>query len=170
MGHEQDRHRYNEIVTRRFSLGLGVCGRWAASLLIAGCLQAPAVFGQENPPELPPEEDESYAAPREYSFNPIQARKELKVARFYMRKGSHRAAALRAQEAVKWDDSLIEAYILLGEAREKISDVDGARKAYQQYLEASDGDAKERRDIQRRVDRLKQEGARQAEAAVKPEA
>ncbi|MCU0229018.1 MAG: hypothetical protein MUF01_15405 [Bryobacterales bacterium] len=168
MRHEQNQRRYNEIVTRRFSHSLNQWMRAGAWLLLASCLCVSVAYAQETPPDLPPEEDETYAAPQEYSFNPLQARKELKVARFYMRKGSHRAAALRAQEAVKWDDSLVEAYILLGEAREKFSDLDGALKAYLQFLEASDGDAKERRDIQRRVERLKQEGLRQAEAATKP--
>lgn len=135
-------------------------------LAVLGC--APA-YCQEDTGELPPEEDETYAAPREYSFNPIQAKKELKVARFYMRKGSYRAAVLRAQEAVKWDDSLLEAYIFLGEAREKNSDTDGARKAYLQYLELAEDDARERKDIQRRVDRLKQDALREATAASKPD-
>ncbi len=162
--------RYNEIVTRHFPGSVESFRRMAGSLLLAAFLGCLPAICQETPPDLPPEEDESYAAPREYSFNPIQARKELNVARFYMRKGSHKAAALRAQEAVKWDDSLLEAYILLGEAREKFSDLDGARKAYQQYLEASDESAKERKDIQRRLERLKQDGVKQAEAAAKPEA
>ena len=144
-----------------------VARRMAYLLLLALLVGLPAL-AQEAPAELPPEEDESFAAPREYSFNPIQARRELKVAQFYMRKGSHRAAALRAQEAVKWDDSLLDAYILLGEAREKISDVDGARKAYQQYLEVADEGAKEFKEMQRRAERLKQQGAKQAAAAAKP--
>lgn len=168
MEQETKRGRYNKIVARYFPAGLVSYRRLTASLLLAGFLGCIPGWCQESPPDLPPEEDESYAAPREYSFNPVQARKELKVARFYMRKSSYRAAALRAQEAVKWDDSLLEAYILLGEAREKFSDVDGARKAYQQYLEAADEDAKERKDIQRRLERLKQDGTRQAEAAAKP--
>ncbi|MCW5963046.1 MAG: hypothetical protein KIT83_03330 [Bryobacterales bacterium] len=168
MERESKQGRYNEIVARHFPTGLVSCKRLAGSLLLAGALGCVPGWCQEAPPDLPPEEDESYAAPQEYSFNPIQARKELKVARFYMRKSSFRAAALRAQEAVKWDDSLLEAYILLGEAREKFSDLDGARKAYQQFLEAADEGARERKEIQRRVERLKQDGAKQAEAASNP--
>lgn len=162
--------RYNEIVTRPNRGSVLTWKRLAGFLLLLVVIAPVRLAGQETPPDLPPEEDESYAAPREYSFNPVQARKELKVARFYMRKGSHRAAALRAQEAVKWDDTLLEAYILLGEAREKISDTDGARKAYQQFLELADDSAKERREIQRRVERLKQEGVKQASEAAKPDA
>lgn len=170
--------RYTEIVTRQIvtrtpsaggpSTGsaqagsrIPALGRAARGLLLLAVLGMAPAMAQEEKPDLPPEEDETFATPREYSFNPLQAKKELNVARFYMRKGSYRAAVLRAQEALKWDDSLLEAYIFLGEAREKSSDSDGALKAYQQYLELADGKEKERREVQRRVDRLRQQAARE---------
>jgi tetratricopeptide (TPR) repeat protein len=123
-------------------------------LLFLILLGASPVFAQQADPPLPPEEDESYAAPREYGFNPLQAKKELTIGKFYFKKGSYKAAALRAQEALKWDDSLVEAYLMLGESRERMRDTDGARKAYQQYLELAADDAKERKDIEKRLQKL----------------
>ena len=123
-------------------------------LLFLILLGASPVFAQQADPPLPPEEDESYAAPREYGFNPLQAKKELNIGKFYFKKGSYKAAALRAQEALKWDDSLVEAYLMLGESRERMRDTDGARKAYQQYLELAAADAKERKDIEKRLQKL----------------
>lgn len=120
---------------------------------------------QEQQHELPPEEDESYATPEEYSFNPVQAQKELKVAKFYIRKGSHRAAALRLQEVVKWDESVTEAYLLLGESREKTSDLDGALQAYRQFLEHADDGDKARAEVQKRIRRLDEQARKEGGAA-----
>lgn len=170
--------RYTQIVTRTFHQGafspagtMTLVGRLSRILVLLPLLSCAALFAQEEKQELPPEEDESFAAPREYAFNPVQAQKELKTARFYMKKGSHRAAALRAQEAIKWDDSLLEAYVLLGEAREKNTDPDGALKAYRQYLELTDEKDKERRNVQRRVDRLSRQMAKDSGTAtgIKPQ-
>ena len=69
--------------------------------------------------EEPPEEDEDLTKVIEYSFNPLQADKELKVGQFYMKKGSYQAAAGRFEEATKWNPRLAEAYFRLGEALEK---------------------------------------------------
>jgi outer membrane protein assembly factor BamD (BamD/ComL family) len=123
-------------------------------LLFFALLGALHLLAQQADPPLPPEEDESYAAPREYGFNPLQAKKELNIGRFYFKKGSYKAAALRAQEALKWDDSLLEAYLMLGESRERMRDTDGARKAYQQFLELAADNAKERKDIEKRIQKL----------------
>ncbi|MCC6265831.1 MAG: hypothetical protein IT169_19840 [Bryobacterales bacterium] len=122
-------------------------------LILISLLLVAGLAAQENAP-LPPEEDESYAAPREYSFNPLQAQKELKIGKFYFKKGSFKAAALRAQEALKWDDSLLDAYLMLGEARERMRDTDGARKAYSQFLELAGDTAKERKEIEKRLQKL----------------
>lgn len=116
--------------------------------------QAPPARKEEAAPPLPPEEDQSFATPREYSFNPLQAQKELKIGRFYFKKGSFKAAALRAQEALKWDDSLLEAHLMLGEARERMQDTDGARKAYSQFLELAGDSARERKEIEKRLQNL----------------
>ena len=125
----------------------------ALRFFLASLLLSAALIAQENAP-LPPEEDQNFAAPREYSFNPLQAQKELKIGKFYFKKGSYKAAALRAQEAIKWDDSLLDAYLMLGEARERMRDTDGARKAYSQFLELADDTVKERKEIQKRLQKL----------------
>lgn len=108
----------------------------------------------EKPPEhaLPEEEDES-AKPKEYTFNPIQAENELKVARFYMKRGSHKAAALRCEEALKWNPQSAAAYLLLGEAREKLRDKKSAAEAYRKFLEIA-GDSKESGDVRKRLEKL----------------
>lgn len=123
-------------------------------LLFLTLLSASSMWAQQADPPLPPEEDETYAAPREYGFNPLQAKKELNIGKFYFKKGSYKAAALRAQEALKWDDTLLEAYLMLGESRERMRDTDGARKAYKQFLELAADDAKQRKDIEKRLDKL----------------
>lgn len=91
---------------------------------------------QQQPPQEqePPEEDES-AKPREYAFNPLQAAKELKVGDFYSKKKSYKAAARRYLEATRWDPSSADAFLKLGEMREKLNDADGAKEAYAKYVE-----------------------------------
>ena len=109
-----------------------------------------AIQAQEPEYELPPEEDENLARTTEYSFNPLQADKELQVGNFYMKKGSYRAAAGRFQEAAKWNPRLAEAYFRLGEALEKqIQNEDGGQqllalpKEIAEQMESSvDGDEK----------------------------
>lgn len=122
--------------------------RWILLLLIAGV--APALAQQKAPKEQdPPEEDERLAV-KEYSFNPLQAEQELKVGNYYFKKGSYRAAALRFEEATKWDPNMAEAFKRLGEAKEKQHDRDAAAVAYKKFLEIApdDGAAKE---IQKRL-------------------
>lgn len=89
---------------------------------------------KKGEPQEPPEEDESLI-PQEYSFNPLQAEKELKVGAFYFKKGSYKAAARRFEEAAKWSPGYAEAYLRLGEAREKLKDRQAAREAYKKFLE-----------------------------------
>ena len=48
-------------------------------------------------PAEPPEEDSSLK-PREYSFNPVQAKKEIVAGNFYFKKGNYRAAVQRFTE------------------------------------------------------------------------
>lgn len=98
-------------------------------------LAALGLWAQEPPkPAEPPEEDESLA-PKEYAFNPLQAEKELQVGNFYFKKGNYRAAAARYEEATRWNPGFAEAYLRLGEAREKLKDAAGAQKAFEKYLE-----------------------------------
>ncbi len=92
-----------------------------------------SVWAQEPKPAEPPEEDETLTT-KEYSFNPIQAKKEVQVGDYYFKKGSFRAAAGRYREATKWDENLAEAYLRLGEAYEKLKEFPAMRKALEKYL------------------------------------
>src|SRR5712664_600947 len=118
-------------MTRRWILPL-------AFAVLASAQQAPQK--KESKPaapqqeQAPPEEDESLV-PKEYSFNPLQASKELKVGNYYFKQGKYRAASLRFLEATRWDSTLVEAFLRLGEAREKQHDRKGAAEAYAKYLE-----------------------------------
>jgi len=103
------------------------------SLLFAATLLAAAEQKDQKPPE-PPEEDESFKT-KEYEFNPLQAAKELKIGLYYMKKGSFKAAANRFEEATRWDPANAEAFLKLGEAREKLKDPAAAKEAYAKFLE-----------------------------------
>ena len=99
-------------------------------------LAAGAWTQEQKPPEPqePPEEDESLV-PKEYAFNPLQARKELQTGNYYFRAGRYLAAAGRFREATRWDQKYAEAYLRMGEAYDKMKDPAAARKAYEKYLE-----------------------------------
>jgi tetratricopeptide (TPR) repeat protein len=96
-----------------------------------------SLLAQQKEPakeQAPPEEDESVKV-KEYSFNPLQAAKELQIGNYYFKKGSYRAAADRFREATKWNNGFPEAWLRLGEAEEKLRDRKAAREAYAKYLE-----------------------------------
>jgi tetratricopeptide (TPR) repeat protein len=129
--------------------------RWfslAFMCLISGSL---AVSLQQKPPaqeQQPPEEDEAQK-PKEYSFNPLQAEKEMRIGNFYFHKKSYRAAAQRFREATRWNGNLAEAYFRLGEAEEKQKDLKAAREAYEKFLELA-ADDKRSPDIRKKVAKL----------------
>ncbi len=120
--------------------------------LLAGViLWAAAVCAQPQKPAEPREEDESLV-PKEYSFNPLQAEKEMKVGLFYLKKGKHKAAAGRFREAIKWNPGCAEAYLRLGEAQEKLKDPKAARAAYAKFLELAP-EHKRAADIKQKLSR-----------------
>ncbi len=124
------------------------------TLLVAGIVHAqqaePRQKGQPAEQEVnPPEEDESIKT-TEYSFNPLQAAKELKVGNYYFKKGSFKAAAQRFEEATRWDPNFAEAYLRLGEARERQKNKKGAVEAYAKFLELAP-DAKNAAEIKKKV-------------------
>jgi hypothetical protein len=81
-----------------------------ARVVIAALLLGCALHAQQAPvPAEPPEEDSSLK-PREYSFNPVQAKKEIVAGNFYFKKGNYRAAVQRFTEATMWDSGLPEAF------------------------------------------------------------
>jgi tetratricopeptide (TPR) repeat protein len=103
--------------------------------------------------EVPKEEDESLSA-REYSFNPLQAKKEIRVGNYYFKKGSYHAAALRYREAIKWNGGDSEAWLRLGETAEKQKDDKTEKEALTKYLEFA-ADAKDAPEIRKKLEKLK---------------
>ena len=115
----------------------------------------------KNPLELPPsmeDEDEDRMAATRYVFNPIQARKELKIGKHYGRKGNQRAAAARYLEATLWDPGFTEAYWHLGRAREKLKQHQEALDAYRKFL-ALEPDGKKSKDARKKTAKLEKKVA-----------
>lgn len=108
-----------------------------------------ALAAQDPKPQEPPEEDESLKT-KEYGFNPLQAAKEVKIGLYYAKKGKNAAAARRFEEALKWDPGSAEAWLALGELREKMKDAAAAKEAYAKYLEVAP-DAKNAAAIRKKI-------------------
>lgn len=109
----------------------------------------------QQPPVIevePPEEDEA-SKPREYAFNPLQAEKEFRIGNFYWKKKSYRAAAMRYEEATKWNPGYAEAWFRLGEAHERMKQPGEARAAYEEFLSLASDD-KRAGEVKKRVARL----------------
>ena len=135
-------------------------GRWVLALALASTIIRADDLKKERPQpqagveeEAPKEEDESLAT-KEYSFNPLQAQKEVSVGNFYFKKGSYHAAALRYREATKWNEGYGEAWLRLGEAEEKQKDSKAAKEAYAKYLAVAP-DAKNAAEIRKKMEKLK---------------
>ena len=97
----------------------------------------------------PPEEDEGLA-PKEYSFNPLEAERNLKVGNYYYKKGNYKAALNRYREATKWNPNYAEAYLRLAESEEKMKDNKAAHEAYAKYLELAP-DSKEAGSVRKKL-------------------
>jgi hypothetical protein len=104
----------------------------------------PPPLPDPNPPTYakPPEEDESLAAPKVYSFNPLQAKKEIATGDFYMKRGNFKGAAYRFREATQWDDGNSDGFLKLGEASEKLQDYATAKEAFTRYAAMVDNKKK----------------------------
>ena len=130
---------------------------WCALLLMAALaagqerpkLGPPKPEPAQGPQEEPPEEDEGNK-PKEYVFNPLQAAKELQTGNFYFKKGSYKAAANRFLEATRWNPTLADAFLRLGETQERLHDRKSARESYKKFLELAP-DSKLAPDIRKRV-------------------
>lgn len=134
----------------------------AIGLLVAGVL-----FAQDQPTlrkrsdqskpqgqveeQEPPEEDESLA-PKTYSFNPLEAEKDLKVGLYYFKKHNYKASTSRFREATLWNPTYAEAFLRLGESEEKMKDKKAAAEAYQKYL-ALAPDSKEAESVKKKLSR-----------------
>jgi tetratricopeptide (TPR) repeat protein len=139
--------------------------RWIPALLVASVA---LLHAQDQPGQLkkgrsepatsgkqavPPEEDTSLAV-GEYSFNPLQAVKELQIGNFYFKTGKYRSAAMRFREATKWNQGFSDAWLRLGETEEKLKDPRAAKEAYTKYLDLA-SDAKNASDIRKKLQKLK---------------
>ena len=85
--------------------------------------------------EAPPEEDVDQSRVVEYTLNPLQSEKEMRIGNYYAKKGSFKAAAARFLEATRWNPSSVDAFLKLGEARERLGDKKAAGEAYAKVLE-----------------------------------
>lgn len=99
----------------------------------------------------PPEEDESIA-PKVYTFNPLQATKEVTIGNYYFKKANYRAAAKRFTEATRWNPGYAEAFLRLAETDEKLKDDKAARAAYAKYVELAP-DAKNAEAVRKKLAR-----------------
>lgn len=110
-----------------------------------------------TPPE-PPEEDESLA-PKVYALNPVQSKKEIMVGDEYFKKPNYSAAARRYLEATRWDPGSAEAFLKLGETREKLRQFGPAREAYLKYIELAD-DPKDKDAVRKKMAKLPDDSAK----------
>ena len=101
-------------------------------------------------PAEPPEEDESLTAVETFSFNPLQATKEITAGNFYAKKGKWLAASRRYERATKWNPGEAVAWHRLGEMREKLKDPKGAKEAYAKFLELAP-DSKEAGAVRKKL-------------------
>ena len=114
-----------------------------------GTMPDPAAKPPALAPGEPPEEDPGQT-PRVYTFNPLQAKKEIDAGDFYRKKGNYRAAMNRYFEATQWDSGSADAFYKLGEAREKLKEYPEAREAFAEYVKLNT-DPKEAAAIQKRT-------------------
>jgi tetratricopeptide (TPR) repeat protein len=118
---------------------------------------------QEATPQEPPEEDESLI-PKQYAFNPLEADKNFKVGSFYFKKGSYKAAALRYEEATRWNPGMAEAWLRLGESQERLKNSSAARKAYAKFLEVAPDD-KDADEVRKKLNSLSTAAAARGKAS-----
>ena len=99
------------------------------------------------------EKEDDPDRPKEYSYNPFQAEKEVEVGNYYMRKGSYTAAVKRYQEALKWKPNWALPYLKMGQAFEKKNDPVHAAEALRKYLELTPN-AKKAKALRKQIARL----------------
>jgi tetratricopeptide (TPR) repeat protein len=130
--------------------------------MLAGtvCAQFPPPPPDPNPPkyEEPPEEDAGVATPKVYTFNPLQAKKEIEVGDFNVKRGNYKGAAYRYREATQWDDGNATAFFKLGDASEHLKDYGAAREAFQKYVAMVD-DKKKAAEVQKRIEKYPKSAA-----------
>ena len=102
------------------------------------------------------DEDEDLLPQTEYVFNPIQAKKDLKVGNFYAKKGNHRAAVARYLEATKWNPQYADAHWKVAEMRDKLDQSAEALEAYRTFLKI-ESDGKRAGQARQRIAQLEKE-------------
>jgi Flp pilus assembly protein TadD len=117
---------------------------------VFGCLLLAGQPQRTVQEQEPPEEDPSVTEKQQYTFNPLQSAKELRVGSFYYKKGSYRAAARRFEEATRWDPNNTEAWFKLGEAQAKLGDDKAARGAWEKVIEL-DPDSKQAAELRKKL-------------------
>ena len=136
--------------------------RWVFGLLLLSLLGLPAQ-GQDQSKQAPkpaaqqpqtveqePPEEDANLKPEVYSFNPLQANKDMQIGTLYFKKHSYKAAAGRFREATKWNPNMAEAWLRLGEAEEKRKNQADAKEAYAKYLELQP-EAKDAAEIRKKI-------------------
>lgn len=126
--------------------------------------------------ELPPgfehmvdEDEDVLVDPTEYAFNPIQAKKELKIGDFYAKRGNHRAAVGRYMEALKWNPSYGEAFWKLGRSREEMNQSAEALEAYRKFVKV-EPESKKARELRKRIAALEKQITSLPKAAAEQDA
>lgn len=99
--------------------------------------------------EEPPEEDESLI-PEKFVLNPLESERNVRVGNYYWHKGKFRAAVGRYERATRYNPSSVEAFYKLGEAQEKLKNVDAARSAFQKVIQLAP-DSKMARDAKKKL-------------------
>jgi tetratricopeptide (TPR) repeat protein len=109
---------------------------------------APAPAQEQEPPEEDPD-----LQPKTYTFNPLEASRNITAGNFYFKKGNYRAASARYLEASKWDPMSAEALLKLGESYERLRSFTKAREAYDRYLTIAT-EAKDIESVKKRMAKL----------------
>jgi Flp pilus assembly protein TadD len=84
----------------------------------------------------------------------------------YFKKSNYSAAARRFVEATRWDPGSAEAFLKLGEAREKLRQYGPAREAYMKYIELAE-DPKEKDVIRKKMEKFPDAAAQPKNSAKK---
>jgi predicted TPR repeat methyltransferase len=84
----------------------------------------------------------------------MQSQRDVTVGDEYRKKGNLIAAARRYQTATLRNDGNSQAWLKLGETRQKMKDAQAAKEAYTKYLEL-DPDSKTAQDVRKTLTKLK---------------
>lgn len=97
-----------------------------------------------------PEEDDT-VAPEKFVLNPLESERNIKVGNFYWSKGKFRAALLRYERATQFNPSSAEAFYKVGEAEDRLKNLDAAKLAYQKVMTLAP-DSKLAREAKKKLD------------------